>query len=379
MINNISISNFKSLRDCSARISRINLLTGANGRGKSSFLQVLLLLSQSWRKGESLSLCPYGEWKNLGGYEDIHNVYHTEDTIDIKFSTDIDHEKELDLSYKQDKDNPVLGILDSFKVDGKKIATVMTDDMMSADDDDDVVEEIEISAKVSDFITLNQLKRIFYISSDRIAAQHSEAYSSSAMTLSPNGANVVNVYHKQSDETKQEIQQRLSYVFEGAMIRVEPKDANLILTLNSSEDTHLYSPENVGYGYSYALQLILANVLIKSGDTMIVENPEAHLHPSAQARLMKMLIRDAKSKGYQLFVETHSDHVINTTLLEIKREDSPCTLDDVEILFFSNYRDENEHVSAKSENLNITSMGQISNPPEDFCSQYAMDLEELYQ
>lgn len=43
---------------------------------------------------------------------------------------------------------------------------------------------------------------------------------------------------------------------------------------------------------------------------MIIENPEAHIHPRGQAE-MGRLIALAAAAGMQLFVETHSDHIVN--------------------------------------------------------------------
>ena len=71
MIRRIQIDRFKSLYHTPwVKLGRVTLLTGANGRGKSSFCQVLLTLSQTWRRGMMESLLPAGVWKDLGSYND---------------------------------------------------------------------------------------------------------------------------------------------------------------------------------------------------------------------------------------------------------------------------------------------------------------------
>jgi predicted ATPase len=69
-------------------------------------------------------------------------------------------------------------------------------------------------------------------------------------------------------------------------------------------------PANTGFGVSYALPIIVAGLMTSPGDLLIVENPEAHLHPAGQSRIGAFLAQVAGS-GVQVIVETHSDHVLN--------------------------------------------------------------------
>ena len=75
--------------------------------------------------------------------------------------------------------------------------------------------------------------------------------------------------------------------------------------------------ENIGYGISYTLPVIVALLSAQPGALVILENPEAHLHPGGQAALAKLIAKVA-SEGIQVIVETHSDHIINGILLACK-------------------------------------------------------------
>lgn len=86
-------------------------------------------------------------------------------------------------------------------------------------------------------------------------------------------------------------------------------------------------PHNVGFGVSYTLPII-ANVLayaamVAKGDQrsalLLLENPEAHLHPAGQTQLGEFLAR-AASCGVQVIIETHSDHLLNGIRLAIKNK-----------------------------------------------------------
>lgn len=75
-------------------------------------------------------------------------------------------------------------------------------------------------------------------------------------------------------------------------------------------DTDFISPYNFGFGISYTLPIIVTGLLAEPGSTFIVENPEAHLHPSGQSRIGSFLAQVATS-GVSVIIETHSEHVVN--------------------------------------------------------------------
>jgi len=84
-------------------------------------------------------------------------------------------------------------------------------------------------------------------------------------------------------------------------------------------------PGNVGFGVSYTLPII-ANALVyaamaakedQNPTLLLLENPEAHLHPAGQTRLGEFLARVA-SCGVQVIIETHSDHLLNGIRLAVK-------------------------------------------------------------
>src|SRR5262249_29200794 len=78
-------------------------------------------------------------------------------------------------------------------------------------------------------------------------------------------------------------------------------------------------PDNMGFGLSYALPILVAGLLAPVGGLLIVENPEAHLHPAGQSKLGRFLARVAGG-GVQIIVETHSDHVLNGIRLAATEE-----------------------------------------------------------
>ena len=75
-------------------------------------------------------------------------------------------------------------------------------------------------------------------------------------------------------------------------------------------DTPFSSPHNFGFGISYVLPIITTGLIAKEGSIFIIENPEAHLHPAGQSRIGEFLAQ-ISCDNVQVVIETHSEHVLN--------------------------------------------------------------------
>lgn len=125
-------------------------------------------------------------------------------------------------------------------------------------------------------------------------------------------------------------------------------------------------PVNTGFGVSYALPVIVAGLLTEPGDLLIVENPEAHLHPAGQSRLGRFLARVAGS-GVQVLVETHSDHVLNGARLAVAQDRSLPAKD-----MITHYFDHDRTLP-----IAINDKGELSHWPSGFFDQIESDLGRL--
>lgn len=88
--------------------------------------------------------------------------------------------------------------------------------------------------------------------------------------------------------------------------------------------------ENVGYGVSQALPVIVEIFVRAKGATFMVQQPEVHLHPKAQASIGDMIAEFAREEDKRFFVETHSDFTIDRFRLNIRRGGAV----DSQLLFF---------------------------------------------
>ncbi len=129
---------------------------------------------------------------------------------------------------------------------------------------------------------------------------------------------------------------------------------------------------NIGFGISYVLPILVTGLIAKKGSYMIVENPEAHLHPSAQSKIGKFLAMVANA-GVNVIVETHSDHFINGVQISVATKEISTEL--VTINFFSQEKD---HVQPKIDSISINDLGELSDWPKGFFDQTQKDFAMLF-
>ena len=103
---------------------------------------------------------------------------------------------------------------------------------------------------------------------------------------------------------------------------------------------------------------------------LLIENPEAQLHPQGQVALGKFLARVAAS-GVQVVVETHSDHILNGIRVAVKREILPPG--DLKVHFFSR----SSTGSAFRVSPTIDKNGLLSDWPQGFFTQWDDTLIDL--
>lgn len=135
-----------------------------------------------------------------------------------------------------------------------------------------------------------------------------------------------------------------------------------------SENTN---PINMGFGLSYSLSIVTALLITKPGGLVVIENPEAHLHPRGQSYLGRLIARTAMS-GVQVIIETHSDHLLNGIRV-VARLESEYKNGEFKVFFVSGgYNEE-----SKVKEITIGEKGELSSWPKGFFDQQAYDVKTL--
>lgn len=137
-------------------------------------------------------------------------------------------------------------------------------------------------------------------------------------------------------------------------------------------------PTNVGFGISYCLPIIVNGLIAKNDSYLIIENPEAHLHPSGQSR-MGFFLANIANAGVKVIIETHSEHIINgmrIAMLTLSKQSKTKNLknDDFIVNFLKlNPLDKNIII----DEIEVDSKGDLNKFPKDFFDQVQQDLAKI--
>ena len=180
----------------------------------------------------------------------------------------------------------------------------------------------------------------------------------------------------------------LQVVSPGAQVRIDKREVDgserflESVVFGRSGHEQEFKPQNVGFGISYVLPVLVSLLISVPEDIVIIENPEAHLHPRGQAEMGNLIAR-AAAYGIQVFVETHSDHVINGVRVAVKN--GIVKPEDVNIAFFERKGHEitaedgtkHKEYYADVRNIQIDKTGSLSEYPEDFMDEWSNQLMRL--
>ena len=162
-------------------------------------------------------------------------------------------------------------------------------------------------------------------------------------------------------------------------LRITKQGISYQAKVSLHKQRRIYVPlTDAGFGISQVLPIVAVCLLSKPGDMVLLEQPEIHLHPRAQAGLADLLLCTALS-GKQVIVETHSDHLINRMrrrLAEYGQEDNSNDQSDlVRIVFVSPPKEKGE--GARVDNALITREGNITNWPPGFLAESATEARAI--
>ncbi len=368
MINQITIQNFKSILSLTIQPKQLNILTGLNGSGKSSLLQALLLLRQS-----QLTLQAKPPFVFLGNADTLVNLGTFKDI----FPDSASKKEALVIKLKQNKQNL------SFK------------SLNYADHADN--ESPRIYGKITGLKTFHT-EPIFnntdfqYLTADRVAPndyfprfEYDELLGKDGRYFAPylskygnNSIPITSLCHPnepanslrvQVNAWLQEISPNID-VYAEEDFRINKVKLSYQYRTATGVPTPDRKPQNVGYGITPILPIIIALLSAKSNNLLLIENPETHIHPRGQSRLAMLMCRAAQA-GVQIFVETHSDHIINGARVGIKS--GLLAPDKTDIYFFSKSQDEVSTV----ETLKVHANGRLSNWPKGFFDEWDNMLDQL--
>ena len=364
MIAEIRLENFKRFIDATLRTADLTVLTGANGTGKTSVLHALLLARQITRNPHQKYVQLNGvDTLELGGAED---VIHREAAEELATIEVLDSKDRWCWSFRPPRNTRTLN------------AAVV-------DKPSDYVGAI---AKSPPWFT--------YLCAERLGPRDvlsASADDAGELGVGPRGefvAQVLDTFSRSrvssgrlADETPETTPSDLLHQTESWMGKiVRPTQIEAVWFPDSSVtrlrfktpglQTEWTRAPNAGFGISYALPVIVAALCAEPGGLLLVENPEAHLHPAGQSAIGSFLAQVA-ADGVQVFIETHSDHVLNGIRVSVAKGDASLREEQAAIHFFRG----EDGAEAPFESIELRRTGQLTNWPAGFFDQAQVDLAAL--
>jgi hypothetical protein len=128
---------------------------------------------------------------------------------------------------------------------------------------------------------------------------------------------------------------------------------------------------DVGYGVSQVLPILVDSILADKGNLFLLQQPEIHLHPRAQAELGTFLARIVSTQSIQLVIETHSDYLLDRIRMDV-RDGRVLPSEDIVILFF-----ERNSWGVSIRPMSIDKNGNIVNVPTSY-RRFFLDEERRF-
>ena len=164
-----------------------------------------------------------------------------------------------------------------------------------------------------------------------------------------------------SNRLETRIAQSLVELDLASSFRVEPIDSSTLyrVLLKRTESSPEALITDMGIGVSQVLPVLVLCYYVPEGSTIILEQPELHLHPSVQAGLADVFIDVIKKRNVQILLESHSEHLLRRLQRHVAEEE--FAPDDAALYFCEMVDGE-----SKLTPLDIDFFGEIHNWPEDF-------------
>lgn len=370
MHKELIIDNFKCFsKQTKIALGKINVCLGSNSVGKSSVIQCCILMRQIYEQAKMFQDTQVKKF-NI----QLNDVYGLQlgDSEHIKSS--------------KDKEDIILK-LDEYEF---KLASVENSPMEIVTENKFDVSEMAMKQGIFS-------EEFYYLNAERNGPRNYQMIDSKMVNnCGVHGENTIHLLNilgnsnyrvdeercfnleetKKVNTLNKQVEYWMDYIIPGIEMRTDDvMDLRISkMTLRQPAlDTGFLSPYNFGFGISYVLPVILTGLVAKKGSVILVENPEAHLHPKGQSHIGYFLAVMAYS-GVQVIVETHSEHVLNgIRIAALKNSINP---EDISVNFFAVNKNDKE-VRHTVEQIKLDERMDIQNWPEGFLDQEEEDLRML--
>lgn len=364
MIKSLKLTNFKCFKNQLLTFRNLTLLSGLNSSGKSSVLQALLLLRQSYQQNllPSTGLALNGDLVSIGTAQDALFEGAEDDFISFELALKNGLESKWSFNYNQQ--------LDILQIDNLSIESSIYDSTLFSDNFH-YLEAERIRHRTNLNVSNSQVKYHRQLGSQG-------EYTSNFLSFYRDELVSESLHHPKAKSLTlaHEVEAWMGEISPGTKINIKSDFDDTLVSLGYSyKEINPYHPKNVGFGISCILPIIVALLASKPGTLILLEHPEVHLHPKGQSKIGELLAL-AANHGVQIILETHSDHIFNGVRLAVHSGKIDST--DVQLHHFRHQVVKGElNVEVISPSMN--QQGRIDEWPDGFFDEWGASLEALLQ
>jgi predicted ATPase len=387
VIDKLVITNFKAFSSAHIPLAPYTLLSGLNSSGKSTVIQALALLRQAENSGLLVDYSEYDEDGLIGG------LPLNGELVDLGTGQDVLHE---DYIAEQGK-APEIG----FELVAGTMAPLRVRARYGREDDLLTLTLCEPPPHIrSERREEEAVYSLFnpgfqYLRADRIipAVTYPRSHEMAVRRgfLGTRGEFTIDYLRHNQDEVVpyaalhhpaassrllDQVEAWMGEICPGVKIETAAIEQTDLVRLGfeftraKKLTTNLRRPTNVGFGLTYVLPVVVACLTAGPGAMILLENPEAHVHPQGQSAMARLTCA-AAAAGAQLIVETHSDHILNGVRLAVKHEHLSAS--DVRLHYFQRGADGTIDIISPS----IGPDGMVSQWPPGFFDEWDRSLDQL--
>lgn len=432
MFTHIRMKNFKSWED--SKVVELAPLTGffgTNSSGKSSLLQMLLLLKQTTERSNPEEVIFFGDQNslvNLGSFREAIHGHKEDKLLELEFGCKVQKPFAIH-QYDRRGYSPVSSLnVESFTFSatiffrGNEISVQKGGYRVESKNENQTVRDDSIpsiigpalrgeSGNEEQVITGNFSRRIYgqsysSKSSDDPIIQFSSEFKklfSHVYYLGPTCVDPQRRYNWNGDHPRHIRQwgdqtveallsarvRKLKTLHQEAEVPIEDRVSHWLQEMELAHSFTLdwanqgskeyevriqktpSSPPvtlvDMGYGLAQFLPVLVLCYYAPEESTLILEQPGIHLHPKVQSQLADLLIEVIKKRNLQILIESHSEHFLNRLQRRIAEEQISS---DQTALYFCR----NEKGVSKIDQLEVDELGNIKNWPENFFGDEMGDL-----
>ena len=404
MITELRAQNFKSWQDTGKlQFAPLTGLFGANSSGKTSILQVLLMLKQTAEQPSDWNLPLYFGSKNspvyLGDFDAVIHRHKQDLRLGISVSwklpkvinTDFGSTNFLSFSTSVVKKHEGVE-LEYFSYEfGEKIFQIAWTDQgymvipgnrhastMSADPfrcygvaNPTGLQEpfLHLQAAFE-----NQFSQIRYLGPLREHPRHRYTWEGDhPKDIGQHGEKTISamlssrIRRLPIDEQIPKWLQRLELIDSYDLHPISDRSRDYEFLVKKYKDGPEVRLTDVGFGVSQVLPVLILCYYASKGSILILEQPEAHLHPKVQTELADVLIDAVTNRNIQIILESHSEYLLSR--LQRRIAEGQISSDDT-TLYFCQINDGTSEI----EQLDVDEYGNIRNWPQDFFGDVTGEL-----